>query len=322
MSLPRVELHRHLEGSLRVSTLFELATRLGIPLPAATAPELAPHVQVLEPMDDLSAVLTMFDLFARTFADLDIVRRLTREVVEDAAAEGISLLELRFSPGYMTSHHDLDWDGLMEAVIQGVADARAENPIVVGLIPIISRSLGMDRARRTVDLAKRWRSSVVGFDLADVEQHFPARMWAPLLKGLDLPLTVHSGEDTGPEFVAETLDVLGARRIGHGVAILRDPALTERVAREGIVVEACPTSNVCTRAVPSLEAHPLRHLLDRGVKVALCSDDPGLFGITLAHEWQLAPRLGLDPTHEELLRQHAWEGSFVPTSARAHLLSR
>lgn len=319
MSLARVELHRHLEGSLRVETVFQLAQRLGLPLPARDPLSLAPHVQVLEPMDDLGAVLNMFDLFARTFADLDIIRHITREVVEDAAAEGISLLELRFSPGYMTSHHALDLDGVMEAVKLGVEDAQARQPITVGLILIISRSLGMEKARQTVELAKRWRSSLVGFDLADLERAFPAPMWAPLLKGLDLPLTVHSGEDTGPEFVTETLDILGPQRIGHGVAIIRDPALTRRVAREGIVVEACPTSNVRTRAVPSLEHHPLRHLLDQGVRVALCSDDPGLFNISLAHEWQLAPRLGLTPHHLHLLHQFAWEGSFVPVGLRPPL---
>jgi adenosine deaminase len=134
LALPKVELHRHLEGSLRLQTLIDLAALHGRALPATSLAGLRKHAQVLEPMGSLQEVLDAFDLFQDAFRSLDAVERLTYEAVEDAALDGVCLLELRFSPGFMAEPAGLDWDEMMARVLRGVERARAKYDIVVGLI--------------------------------------------------------------------------------------------------------------------------------------------------------------------------------------------
>ena len=320
-ALPKVELHRHLEGSLRLQTLIDLAQRHGRALPSSTLEGLRQHAQVLEPMDSLQEVLDAFDLFQDAFRSLDAVERLTYEAVEDAALDGVCLLELRFSPGFMAEPAGLDWDEMMARVLRGVERARAKHEIAVGLIAIVSRSLGPVSARDTVAFALNWREQLVGFDLADAEEAFPAEAFAaemgPLF-AIDMPITVHSGENVGPEHIRTSVDVLHARRIGHGVSIVRDPDLVDRFIREGLALEMCPTSNLRTRAVERLEAHPAAALLERGACVTLNSDDPGLFDITLSGELALAQeRLGFSESMVLRSTNNAIDASFLPESDKA-----
>ena len=319
-TLPKVELHRHLEGSIRLSTAFDLAREAHLPLPARNPEDLRPLLQVLEPMESLGQVLAVFDHIAKLFTSEVLVERLAYEVVCDAASDAIRLLELRFSPDYMARPAGLSWDRLTESILRGIDRASREHDITVGLIAIVSRNLGVESAERTMDYARRWRSALVGFDLADDEVSWPSRLFADALRPLrelGLGLTVHSGEATGPEFVNDTLEALAPRRLGHGVAVARDEALIERVVREKITIEACPTSNLRTRAVPSLEAHPAKTLLDRGVCVTLNTDDPGLFDLTLTGELEVArTRMGF--TDEDLVQvqRNALEASFLPAAAK------
>lgn len=321
LAIPKVELHRHLEGSLRLETLIELAALHGRVLPATTVAGLRRHAQVLEPMGSLQEVLDAFDLFQDAFRSLDAVERLTYEAVEDAALDGVRLLELRFSPGFMAEPAGLDWDQMMTRVLRGVERAKAHHEIVVGLIAIVSRSLGPVSARDTVDFALNWKDKIVGFDLADAEEAFPARAFAaemgPLF-AIDMPITVHSGENVGPEHIRTSVDVLHARRIGHGVSIVRDPGLVDRFIEEGLALEMCPTSNLRTCAIDRLEDHPAAELLERGARVTLNSDDPGLFNITLSGELALAQeRLGFSDSMLMRCTQNAIEASFVPEAEKA-----
>ena len=325
-SMPKVELHRHLEGSVRLPTAFALAHEARLALPASSPEELRRALCVLEPMDDLASVLAVFDLLGRLFVSESIVERLAYEVVSDAAADNIKLLELRYSPDYMARHAGLDWDRMTEALLRGVRRAMDEHDIVVGLIAIVSRSLGLASARRTVDYARRWQSALVGFDLADDEVAWPSHLFTEALAPLGelaLGLTVHSGESCGPEHVWDTLRSLSPQRIGHGVAIGADPALLAEVKRRGVVVEVCPTSNLRTRAVPSLEAHPARVLFEQGVQVSFNTDDPGLFDIILTSELQLAQQC-MGFTAEELLwiQKNSVKYSFLSDSDKISLLSK
>jgi adenosine deaminase len=321
LALPKVELHRHLEGSLRLQTLIDLAALHGRALPATSLAGLRKHAQVLEPMGSLQEVLDAFDLFQDAFRSLDAVERLTYEAVEDAALDGVCLLELRFSPGFMAEPAGLDWDEMMARVLRGVERARAKYDIVVGLIAIVSRSLGPISARDTVAFTLNWRDHLVGFDLADAEEAYPAKAFAaemgPLF-AIDMPITVHSGENVGPDHIRTSVDVLHARRIGHGVSIVRDSELVERFIEEGLALEMCPTSNLRTRAVDRLEAHPAAHLLERGACVTLNSDDPGLFDITLSGELALAQeRLGFSASMLLSCTRNAMDASFVSEAEKA-----
>lgn len=322
--IPKVELHRHLEGSVRPETALELARTYGLPLPSTSLRELSGALQVLAPMDGLEQVLGVFDHIARLFASLEVVERLAYEVVLDAARDKIRLLELRFSPDYMARGADLPWDGLMEAVLSGVRRAQGEQNIVVGLVMIASRSLGVDSARRTAEHAARWAHALVGFDLADDEARWPSRLFvealAPL-RGLGLGLTVHSGEACGPEYVWDTLRSLKPQRLGHGVAVGADPALIAEVKRLGVTIEVCPTSNLRTRAVPSLAQHPARLLMDAGVSICLNTDDPGLFDLTLSGELAVAQHeMGFDEARLRRVQELALAASFVPEDQKRGLL--
>ncbi|MDP7040092.1 MAG: adenosine deaminase [Myxococcota bacterium] len=313
--IPKVELHRHLEGSLRLSSLIDLAKQHGQELPADTPEALSPYAQVLEPMESLDAVLAAFDLFQNAFRSLEAVERITFEAIEDAARDHVALLELRFSPGFMAQPANLDWDEMMQAILRGVQKATQQYNILVGLIAIVSRSLGPTSARETVAFTLNWRHELVGFDLADAEDAWPAKDFAREIKPLhaiDMPITVHSGENVGPKHIRESIELLQARRIGHGVSLIEDQTLTEQFIENGWALEMCPTSNERTQAVERLSAHPAATLLKRGACVTLNSDDPGLFAITLSGELQRAENeMGFDQGMIEQARQNAISASFI-----------
>ena len=318
----KVELHRHLEGSLRVGTVFELAAGHG----ARTPQELADRIEVRAPMRDLMAVLGAFDLFQRAFVSVEATERMAFEVVEDAARENVRLLELRFSPDFLCRPHGLDWDAAMEAIVRGGRRAAREHGVLLGLIAIVSRGYGVTSAERTADFALRWKHELCGFDLADDEVRFPSRLFeGPVrrVREAGLPVTVHSGEGTWPANVLEALDALLPRRLGHGTAVAQSEPLVERVRREGIALEMCPSSNERTRAVPSLAAHPARELLGRGLRVTLNSDDPGLFAIDLTHELEVARgALGFTDADLAACTRNALDASFLPAADKAAVRAR
>ncbi len=323
---PKVDLHRHLEGAIRLQTLIDLYREAGDPLPESTPDELAPRAQVLEPMESLEAVLAFFGIAQGAFRDLGAVERIAREAVEDLAADQVRLAELRFSPDFLCSPHGLDWDEAMEAILRGVELAASEQDVAVGLIAIFSRSYGMDSLRRTVGFALRWRERLVGFDLADEERSHPPSIYAEGLAPIaeaGLALTAHYGESGGPHFPREAVEALGVRRLGHGVSVAHDPEVTALVRDRGVVLEMCPTSNLRTHAVPSLAEHPARRLLGEDVRVTINTDDPALFGLDLTHELEVC-RGDLGFSDEELRRvtANAIDASFLDEATKADVRRR
>lgn len=325
-ALPKVELHRHLEGSVRLGTALELARRAGVDLPAHSPEALRGALQVLAPMDSLEQVLSVFGYIGRLFVDDAAVERLAYEAVIDAADDGVVLLELRFSPDYMAGAAGLDWDAMTEAVQAGVARARAERDIAVGLIGIVSRSLGVASAQRTVAWARRWRDALVGFDLADDEVGWPSHLFTEVLAPvheLGLGLTVHSGEACGPSYVWDTLRALRPARLGHGVAVAADPELVAAVRDADVAIEVCPTSNLRTRAVPSLAAHPARALFGQGVQISINTDDPGLFDLTPTGELEVArDHMGFSEAELRAVQAQSLAASFLPAEIKAGVAAR
>ncbi|HYU93867.1 MAG TPA: adenosine deaminase [Actinomycetota bacterium] len=324
-SLPKVELHRHLEGAIRLQTLIDLYREGGQPLAARTPEELAPEAQVLRPMRSLAEVLTYFRVAQEAFRDCAAVERIAFEAVEDLATDNVRLAELRFSPEFLCKPFELDWDRALEAIRAGV-DRAGKLDVAVGLIAIVSRSYGMESAERTVAFALRNREHLVGFDLADVELPYPAAMFAGVLAPLreaGIPLTAHYGESGGPEYPREAVQALGVSRLGHGVSVAWDPAVTELVIDRGVALEMCPTSNERTRAVRTLGDHPARGLLRKGAVVTINTDDPGLFGIDLTHELSIAADvLGFDDLELRRVTANALGASFLPEAVKAEVRER
>lgn len=322
----KVDLHRHLEGAVRLQTLIDLYREAGDPLPESTPAELAPRAQVLEPMESLEAVLAFFGIAQRAFRDAGAVERIAAEAVEDLARDGVRLAELRFSPDFMCRPHDLDWDEAMEAILRGTERAAREHDVAIGLIAIFSRSYGMESLRRTVAFALRWRERLVGFDLADEERSNPPSRYVDALAPIreaGLSLTAHYGESGGPQLPREAIEALGVRRLGHGVSVAWEPEVTALARDRGVVLEMCPTSNVRTQAVASITEHPARRLLDDGLRVTINTDDPALFGIDLTHELEVCQRdLGFPDEELRRVTANAIDASFVDDATKADVLRR
>ncbi len=325
--MPKVELHRHLDGSIRLETIVDIARHHGIRLPSEDLDELRKLATITRPLRDLREVLDGFAILQSVCVSYEALKRITYENVEDAVRDGVQLIELRFAPAFIGVGKDLGNDEIIEGVVDGVRAALADFPVEVGLIGIVARSQSLEsNTAATADLVRysqsqhpeAWR--IRGFDLADNEAGFDARGFVPLVqqaREAGLGITIHSGEDTDAAAVATTLELFQAERIGHGVRIWEDEPVMQQVRDAGALLEVSPTSNWLTRAVPSREAHPLVKLHRAGVPVCLNSDDPQLFGIDLVTEYRYAmDELGATTEELQLMNQRALAASFLPEDSR------
>jgi adenosine deaminase len=324
--LPLIDLHRHIDGSVRLATILDLGKRHGIKLPGTTIEELQPHVQVLERQPGVMAFIGKMLWMTAVLADTDACRRVARENVEDAKREGIDYIELRFSPWFMAEPHQLDPAGVTAAVVEGVAEAMQATGARVNLIGILSRTYGTEIARKELEALLTQREHIVALDLAGDEAKFPPRLFLEhFQRGRDAGwhVTVHAGESAGPESVWDAVRLLGAERIGHGVRAMESEALLNFLAEKRIGIEANLTSNVQTSTVPGLSAHPLREMLDRGLLASINTDDPGVSAIDLRHEFEIAaPAAGLSRDQIRQAQSNALETAFLPAEEKAALRKR
>lgn len=322
-AMPKAELHRHIEGCVRARTVLDLAARHGFAVPSKDPAELERVYKLRAPGASLVEVLRMFGLAQACFASYEAVERITYEALEDAyKKESIRLLELRYSPDFMLRNSGLDWNKAHELIAATCARFEKSSHMVCGVIVIASRSYGLESARRTIDFAVENKKTVIGFDLADNESDYPSAQYADAVKKLHragLPLTVHSGEEGHYSQVADTVKALAPRRIGHGVKAADDAtgATMELIRKAGITVETNPWSNYLTRAVPSVEEHPLKKFLDAGLRCTIGADDPEILDTDLNKEYGLAlGRMGLAPADLRRTLAHAAEGSFLSPDRR------
>jgi len=296
-SLPLVELHRHLDGSIRLGTILDLAEQHGIVLPATNVAGLAPYIHVDESAPGLMAFLERFKHMTGVLVDADACRRVAYENVEDAKTEGIDYIELRYSPWFMAESHGMDPAEVMEACADGIRAAERDTGVRANIIGILSRTYGVEACMKELDAILAHRDHIVGVDLAGDELRYPAHLFKDHFKRVrdaGLHVTIHAGEADGPQSVWSAIKDLGAERIGHGFRAIEDPLLVEYLVKHGIGLEICPTSNLHTSTVKGYAAHPVKALADEGVKFCLNTDDPGISAIDIAHEYTLAaPATGL-----------------------------
>lgn len=321
--LPLIDLHRHLEGSLRLQTMLDLAEQHNLPLPRDLE-RLRPEVQVTDPQPDLMAFLRKMERGRLVFADLDACARLAYESVEDASRDGLAYLELRFSPGYIAGPHHLNLAGVVEAVADGAQRGARDAGVRVNLIGIMSRTFGVEAAMRELEALLAHREQIVALDLAGDEIAWPGALFVEHIRrgrNAGWHITIHAGEADGPESVWQAIRELGAERLGHAVHAAEDPALLDLLAERRIGIESSLTSNVQTSTVPGYSQHPLRSFLERGVLATINTDDPGTSGITFTHEITVAaPAAGLN---QHLIRQaqaNALEIAFLSAEEKTRLL--
>ncbi len=315
-SIPKTEIHIHLEGSIRTQTIIDVAKEYNLSLPAYEVSELDKHVKVYDQMRDLHAVLKAFDIFQNSITSPQVVERIAWELFEDSAKQNIKLFEVRFSPDWAFHGHNLNWDACLEGLLRAKARAEKEFDMAIGYIVITSRSMGAESCIKTVDWTIRHREHFIGVDLADSEKVFPLREFIkPIMKAKEagLKVTIHSGEDTPASYVKETIELANPNRIGHGIHSIEDPQVVELIKERGITLETNPWSNYLTNSVRTIEEHPLKQLFDAGVKVTINSDDPEVLETNLNNEYRIAHEvLGMSLNEIAQCNRYAYEASFIP----------
>ena len=327
-ALPKVELHRHLEGSLRLETLVEIARTYHLDLPSYDFETLRPYVQVMKgDSPNFVAYLEKFKLLRRFYVSPDLIARIVSECIADAAADNIKYLELRFNPVALSKLRGFALEQVVLWVAEAAEQAQREHNIKVRLIVQVGRDESISTARHIAEIAVAARhKGVVGLDLAGDELTYPATPFIEVFrwaKSQGLHITIHAGEVGPAANIREAVEQIGAERIGHGIRAAEDPALMRLLAERGITLEMCPTSNLHTGAVATLSEHPLRHYLEQDVCVTINTDDPGISNVSLTDEYMLAVQhMGIDlqMIHQTIL--HAATASFLPESERHELVTQ
>jgi adenosine deaminase len=311
-SLPKVELHRHLEGSVRFNTFVELARDAGIELPRR---ELLRRTSMKGEKPGFLRFLSKFELYRGLYPSRDWIERVAFEAAEDAKKDGVVYLELRFSP----THFGRRMGAKGEDVAQWVARGARRAKLDVRFIATFGRDFGV-KGNEPTTRAVRGTNVFSGLDLAGNEA-IPARPFLPLFKKLKLPVTIHAGEAAGPENVREAIETFGARRIGHGVRVLENPRVVDLARRLDVHFEVCLTSEIQTRAARNWKSHPALRMASK-LRLSLNTDDPSICGVTLSDEYRNAERNGWKP--EQLLFPGvcASSAAFVSASEQVTLRRR
>ncbi|MCG2676262.1 adenosine deaminase [bacterium] len=286
-SLPKCDLHVHLDGSVRVGTIRDAANKMGVRLPTRNLKELARYVQAPPDCRSLSDFLKAFEIFYPVLKDPEILERISYELCEDASKENIRYMEVRFAP-VLQAREGFPMEEVVKSVLKGLKRGERDFKIRALLLLCCYRSEPPTTSIETVNLALKYREEgVVGIDLAGDEAHFPVgeRKKAFLIaKKNNLPATIHAGEAGGAKNIRFALEVLGGRRIGHGVRLKEDYKLLEKVKRERIPLEMCLTSNVQTQVVKEYDLHPFKEYYDLGIPVTINTDDRSISNVTLTSE--------------------------------------
>ncbi len=322
---PLIDLHHHLDGSIRLATILDLGLQHNLPLPARTLEGLRPFVQVSAQQPGVMAFIEKFRWMTGVLVDYEACRRVAFENVEDAAGEGIAYIELRFSPWFMAEAHGLTPEGVVEAVCEGVRVGEERYGVKANLIGILSRHYGPRTAQKELEALLRHRDEIRALDLAGDEGNYPGEWYGTHFKqarDAGWHITVHAGEIAGPESVWQALRDLKAERIGHAVHAMEDPALLDFLAEKRVGVECNLTSNVQTTTVADYASHPLRQFLEVGILATLNTDDPGISAIDLHYEYDVAaPAAGLTREQIHKAQKNALEIAFLTEAEKQSLIS-
>ncbi|WP_053375882.1 adenosine deaminase [Paenibacillus sp. FJAT-27812] len=288
--LPKVDLHVHLDGSVKPDTLKELAREQAQPLPIGSDAELIDHMRVGEQCESLKEYLSKFSFVLPYLQTGAALERVAFEVVEQAAMNNVKYLEVRFAP-QLHREKGLSAHEVIHHVIVGLKRGEQAFGTAARAIIICLRSHSYEWNKEVIDEAALfYKKGVVAVDLAGDEASFPAKLFRQLFESaqrLGLPVTIHAGEAAGAENVREAITALGAVRIGHGVRMLEDPAVVALVKERQIPLEMCPLSNIQTKAVSDWDAYPLRRYMELGIVVTVNTDNMTVSDTTLLKEYEL-----------------------------------
>jgi adenosine deaminase len=326
-AMPKIDLHRHLEGSLRLETMADIARQEDLPVPKDAA-GLRPLVQMVAGEDfGFRNFLSKFQTLRLFFRSPEIIARVAREAVEDAAQDNLFYLELKFTPVALARSQNYALGDVMDWVCESTARASQDFHLPTRLIVSVNRHEPVALAEQVAALAaERTGRGIAGLDLAGNEAEFAADPFAAVFRqarSAGLKVTVHAGEWGGAANVRQAIESLDADRIGHGVRVLEDPEVCALARERAIPFEVCVTSNVQTGVVPGFSRHPLLEMLKAGLNAVIATDDPGISQITLGDEYRLARQeLGLAPESLVECLMSAVQAAFLPEAEREALASR
>ena len=326
-SLPKIDLHRHLEGSIRLNTLIEIALEHGISMPAYNPAILNAQVQISHTPRHFTSFLHIFDILRSFYKSKEVIQRITREAIQDAAKDNVRYLELRFNPLALAKTQDFPFNDVVAWVVQAAEQTQLATGTRTCLILQIPRQEPCKIAEEIVDIAIAHQGVFVrGIDLAGNEELYASRRFVrPLQRAFDarLNITVHAGEAGDAQNITDAVTYLHAQRIGHGIRAIESAHALKLLLDQGITLEICPTSNIKTSLVSDYAHHPLLALLERGQYVTLNTDDPSIFLTTSSHEIMVAVRdIGLPPHQIYRLIRNSVEAAFIPSEELSWLRER
>ncbi|CAM3338588.1 adenosine deaminase [Stackebrandtia soli] len=317
--LPKAELHVHHVGSASPRIVAELAARHSDTTVPSDAAALADYFTFRDFAHFIDVYLSVVDLIR----DAEDVRLLTYEIARDMARQNIRYAELTITP-FSSTRRGIPDVAFMEAIEDARVRAERELGVVLRWCFDIPGESGLEAAAETARMACELRpEGLVSFGLGGPEIGVPRPQFKPYFdraRAAGLRSVPHAGETTGPETIWDAINLLGAERIGHGTSAATDPRLLDYLANHGITLEVCPTSNIATRAVTTLDEHPIRAMMEAGVTVTVNSDDPPMFGTDLLNEYLIAARLlDLDAPGVAALAKNAVTASFADDATKARL---
>ena len=322
--LPKTDLHVHLDGSLRLDTILELAEQGGIQLPATDREGLAKTMHLGENTGSLVEYLKAFDVTLKVLQTEASLHRAAYELVEDAAKENVRYMEVRYAP-MLHTRQGLRLTTVVEAVLSGLRAAQKDFGVLSNVIVCGIRNISPQSSLEMAQLCVAYKNrGVIAFDLAGAEYDHPAKHHLEafqLVRDNNICVTIHAGEAYGPESIHQAIHVCGAHRIGHGCRLREDGDLLHYVNDHRITLECCPSSNVQTGAVRDLASHPLKLYYDLGLRVTVNTDNRLITDTTVSKELWLAHtqmRLGAEEIRRIVL--NGFKAGFLPFHVRQQLL--
>ncbi len=325
-SLPKAELHCHLDGSLRVKTILDLAKKNDVKLPHDSEKALTDYLQVGDDCQSLEDYLKAFNVTNKVLQTEAALERCAYELIEDASKENVWHLEIRFSPVLHTIE-GLSLRQVIEAVIKGKEKAEADFFITVGIIVCGIRSMTPEVSFQLAELAVDYKDKgVVAYDLAGPEENYPAKDHKEAFYHIinnNINTTVHAGEAYGAESIHQAIHFTRANRIGHGTRLFEDQDLLEYVLNHRITLEMCVNCNVQTQCVASLEDHPVKSYLDKGLRVTLNTDNRLISNTSLSKEFlTVHETFGLNKSEIHTLINNSFKAAFIGYKKRKVLLAK
>lgn len=324
--LPKTDLHVHLDGSLRLETIIDLAKRHRVELPSTDPGELGRIMNLGQNCGSLVEYLKAFDITLRVMQHEDALFRVAYELAEDAARENVRYMEVRYSP-MLHTRQGLRITNVVEAVLAGLRSAHDTLGIESNVIVCGIRNISPQSSLEMAELAVAYKGrGVVGFDLAGAEYDHPAKHHKAafqLVRDNNINCTIHAGEAYGPESIAQAIHVCGAHRIGHGCRLREDGDLLHYINDHRIPLEVCPSSNVQTGAVRDLASHPMKLYEALGLRVTVNTDNRLVTDTTVSHElWHCHTKMGMTLKDIKSIVVAGFKSAFLPFHVKQAYLRR